>query len=157
MNRTNYLDIELFLERVRDLRKYELESVFAQDEEFGLSEILKNRVVLLKAEFERKFKKGPESTYLKALLRHYGPVEKPVLDVPIEMLDISVRLYNVLKTNKIHYLGEIVENNKLDLRKKRDFREKSIKELEGMLESIGLKLGMVVDYNPPSEKEDSAR
>ena len=59
-------------------------------------------------------------------------------------MDLSVRALNCLKAADIDSLGDLVAYNKNDLLKFRNFRKKSLTELEDLVESKGLQFGMNV-------------
>ena len=57
-------------------------------------------------------------------------------------LNLSVRALNCLKAANIENLGHLVEHNKNDLLKLRNFGKKSLAELEELLEGLNLTFGM---------------
>ena len=57
-------------------------------------------------------------------------------------LDLSVRALNCLKAAEIETLGDLVQYNKSDLLKFRNFGKKSLTELEALLEMKNLSFGM---------------
>lgn len=57
-------------------------------------------------------------------------------------LDLSVRALNCLKAADVETLGELVQFNKNDLLKFRNFGKKSLTELDQLLESLNLSFGM---------------
>ena len=57
-------------------------------------------------------------------------------------MDLSVRALNCLKSAEVETLGELVQYNKTDLLKFRNFGKKSLSELEELLASLGLSFGM---------------
>ncbi len=57
-------------------------------------------------------------------------------------LDLSVRALNCLKAAEIDTLGDLVQYNKNDLLKFRNFGKKSLTELDQLLESMNLNFGM---------------
>ncbi len=57
-------------------------------------------------------------------------------------LDLSVRALNCLKAAEIDTLGDLVQYNKNDLLKFRNFGKKSLTELDQLLESMNLTFGM---------------
>jgi len=59
-------------------------------------------------------------------------------------LDLSVRALNCLKAAEVESLGDLVQFNKNDLLKFRNFGKKSLTELEELLESMSLTFGMDV-------------
>lgn len=59
-------------------------------------------------------------------------------------LDLSVRALNCLKAAEVDTLGDLVQYNKNDLLKFRNFGKKSLTELEELLESMNLSFGMDV-------------
>ncbi|MDD3789537.1 MAG: DNA-directed RNA polymerase subunit alpha [Petrimonas sp.] len=57
-------------------------------------------------------------------------------------LNLSVRALNCLKAADVETLGQLVEHNKNDLLKFRNFGKKSLTELEELLDSLSLSFGM---------------
>ncbi|MCQ2607955.1 MAG: DNA-directed RNA polymerase subunit alpha [Bacteroidales bacterium] len=57
-------------------------------------------------------------------------------------LDLSVRALNCLKAADVETLGELVQFNKADLLKFRNFGKKSLTELDELLENYNLNFGM---------------
>ena len=57
-------------------------------------------------------------------------------------MDLSVRALNCLKAADVETLGELVQYNKNDLLKFRNFGKKSLTELEDLLQTLGLSFGM---------------
>ena len=57
-------------------------------------------------------------------------------------MDLSVRALNCLKSAEVETLGELVQYNKNDLLKFRNFGKKSLSELDELLEKLNLSFGM---------------
>ena len=67
---------------------------------------------------------------------------RKVLKTPLEDLDLSVRAFNCLKAAKINSLSELVQYEQEDLMKFRNFGQKSLSEIEQVLNDRGLNFGM---------------
>lgn len=67
---------------------------------------------------------------------------RKILKTPLEDLDLSVRAFNCLKAAKINSLSELVQYDKDDLMKFRNFGQKSLTEIELVLNERGLGFGM---------------
>jgi len=67
---------------------------------------------------------------------------RKVLKTPLEDLDLSVRAFNCLKAAKINSLSELVQYEQGDLMKFRNFGQKSLSEIEQVLNERGLGFGM---------------
>ncbi len=67
---------------------------------------------------------------------------RKVLKTPLEDLDLSVRAFNCLKAAKINSLSELVQYEQDDLMKFRNFGQKSLSEIEQVLNERGLGFGM---------------
>jgi DNA-directed RNA polymerase subunit alpha len=67
---------------------------------------------------------------------------RKLLHTNLEDLDLSVRAYNCLKAAKINSLEELVQFNKNELLKFRNFGKKSLDEIEALLHEKGLSFGM---------------
>ena len=57
-------------------------------------------------------------------------------------MNLSVRALNCLKSAEVETLGELVQFNKNDLLKFRNFGKKSLTELDELLDSLNLSFGM---------------
>jgi DNA-directed RNA polymerase subunit alpha len=74
-----------------------------------------------------------------------GPAEGEQLPVgelalPVEELQLSVRSYNCLKREGIDTVGELVQKTEAELMDIRNFGQKSIDEVKGKLDELGLSL-----------------
>ncbi len=67
------------------------------------------------------------------------------LKMGIEELNLSVRAYNCLKKKGINTVGELVRLKREDLMSLKNFGKKSLEEVEKVLSSLGLSLGMELD------------
>ncbi len=66
---------------------------------------------------------------------------RQVLKTKLVDLDLSVRALNCLKAADVETLGDLVQFNKSDLLKFRNFGKKSLTELDDLLESMNLSFG----------------
>jgi len=78
---------------------------------------------------------------------------RKMLKTQLEDLDLSVRAFNCLKASKIDTLGELVEIERHELLKFRNFGKKSLVEIEELLENKELTFGM--DLSKYNLKENS--
>lgn len=67
---------------------------------------------------------------------------RQLLKSKLSEMDLSVRALNCLKSAEVETLGELVQFNKTDLLKFRNFGKKSLTELEELLTSLDLSFGM---------------
>lgn len=67
---------------------------------------------------------------------------RQLLKTRLTDMNLSVRALNCLKAANVETLGRLVELNKGDLLKFRNFGKKSLSELEKLLEDLGLSFGM---------------
>jgi len=74
---------------------------------------------------------------------------------PVSELELSVRSANCLKNANITYIGELVQKTEGDMLKTKNFGRKSLNEIKGILEEMGLSLGMKLDNFPLPKKPDS--
>lgn len=74
---------------------------------------------------------------------------------PVSELELSVRSANCLKNANITYIGELVQKTEGDMLKTKNFGRKSLNEIKGILEEMGLSLGMKLDNFPLPKKTDS--
>ena len=63
-----------------------------------------------------------------------------LLKTPIEELELTVRSYNCLKREDVKTVGELVQKSEQDLLEIRNFGQKSIDEVKGKLDEMGLSL-----------------
>jgi DNA-directed RNA polymerase subunit alpha len=88
------------------------------------------------SEFEES---GPGGLAIGEDPANLGPTS-PDLLLPIEDLDLSVRSYNCLKREGVATVGELVQKTEQDLLDIRNFGQKSIEEVKGKLQELGLSL-----------------
>jgi DNA-directed RNA polymerase subunit alpha len=69
---------------------------------------------------------------------------RQLLKTKLTELDLSVRALNCLKAAEVETLGDLVQYNKNDLLKFRNFGKKSLNELEDLLDKMNLNFGMDV-------------
>jgi DNA-directed RNA polymerase subunit alpha len=74
-----------------------------------------------------------------------GPAEEETqlsgdLALTIEDLNLTVRSYNCLKREGINTVGDLVQKTETELMDIRNFGQKSIDEVKGKLEDLGLLL-----------------
>jgi len=74
---------------------------------------------------------------------------------PVSELELSVRSANCLKNASITYIGELVQKTEAEMLKTKNFGRKSLNEIKGILEEMGLSLGMKLDNFPLPKKLDS--
>ncbi len=74
---------------------------------------------------------------------------------PVSELELSVRSANCLKNASITYIGELVQKTEAEMLKTKNFGRKSLNEIKGILEEMGLSLGMKLDNFPLPRKSDS--
>lgn len=70
--------------------------------------------------------------------------ENPILSRNIDEFCLSVRTSNCLSYVGIHTVGDLVKYQRSDLRKLRNFGERSLNEIEDFLTEHGLTFGMKV-------------
>ena len=66
---------------------------------------------------------------------------RQLLKTKLTDMNLSVRALNCLKAAEVDTLGELVQFNKSDLLKFRNFGKKSLTELDDLLESLNLSFG----------------
>jgi DNA-directed RNA polymerase subunit alpha len=74
---------------------------------------------------------------------------------PVSELELSVRSANCLKNASITYIGELVQKTEAEMLKTKNFGRKSLNEIKGILEEMGLSLGMKLESFPLPKKPDS--
>lgn len=79
----------------------------------------------------------------------------PILDRPVETLDLTVRAANCLKVENIHFIGDLVKRRETDLLKTPNLGRKSLAEIKSILAAHGLSLGMFIDdWKAPDTRGD---
>ena len=73
---------------------------------------------------------------------------------PVSELELSVRSANCLKNANIALIGELVQKTEAEMLKTKNFGRKSLNEIKGILEDMGLSLGMKLD-NFPGDRNSS--
>ena len=73
---------------------------------------------------------------------------------PVSELELSVRSANCLKNASIALIGELVQKTEAEMLKTKNFGRKSLNEIKGILEEMGLSLGMKLENFPQTEKQD---
>lgn len=67
------------------------------------------------------------------------------LKMNVSELDLSVRSANCLKEARLKNVADVVQKTELEMLKYRNFGKKSLAEINGILQSMGLSFGMKVD------------
>ncbi|ETZ04994.1 MULTISPECIES: DNA-directed RNA polymerase subunit alpha [Holospora] len=70
---------------------------------------------------------------------------------PVSELDLSIRCLNCLKLENVTYVGDLVRLKEQDLMKTPNFGRKSFQDIQRILASMGLTLGMNVPNWPPKK------
>ena len=78
----------------------------------------------------------------------------PILLRPVDDLELTVRSANCLKTENIHYIGDLIQRTEVELLKTPNLGKKSLTEIKDVLASRGLSLGMRLENWPPSSLLD---
>jgi DNA-directed RNA polymerase subunit alpha len=73
---------------------------------------------------------------------------------PVSELELSVRSANCLKNANITLIGELVQKSEAEMLKTKNFGRKSLNEIKGILEEMGLSLGMKLDNFPIPKKSE---
>ena len=85
------------------------------------------------------------------------PDINPALLRRVDELELSVRSANCLKNDNIVYLGDLVQKSIHDMLRTPNFGRKSLNEINGVLESLGLRFGMELESWPPENIEELAK
>lgn len=89
------------------------------------------------------------SVLLRGLIERTGKVDaKRIVHMPIEEMDMSVRLFNLLRAAKLLTLLEILQlPGEEELKKFRNFGKKSSVEMRSLLDGFKLDYGMFLPYD----------
>ena len=75
----------------------------------------------------------------------------------VDELELSVRSANCLKNDNIIYIGDLVQKTEAEMLRTPNFGRKSLNEIEEVLASMGLRLGMDIPGWPPENIEEMAK
>ncbi len=78
----------------------------------------------------------------------------PLYVRPVDDLELTVRSANCLKAENIYYIGDLVQKTEADLLKTPNLGKKSLTEIQSVLASHGLSLGMGIENWPPPFLKD---
>lgn len=79
------------------------------------------------------------------------PLPDPVLMLPVDDLELTVRSANCLKAEQITYIGDLVQRTEVELLKTPNLGKKSLTEIKDVLAQRNLTLGMrLTNWPPPS-------
>ena len=81
----------------------------------------------------------------------------PCLLKKVEELELSVRSANCLKSDRIIYIGDLIQKSESEMLRTPNFGRKSLNEIKEVLSSMGLHLGMEVNDWPPNNIEELAK
>lgn len=84
------------------------------------------------------------------------PEVDPLLLRPVDDLELTVRSANCLKTENIHYIGDLIQRTEVELLKTPNLGKKSLTEIKDVLACRGLSLGMRLENWPPASILDEA-
>jgi len=82
------------------------------------------------------------------------PEIDPILLRPVDDLELTVRSANCLKTESIHFIGDLIQRTEVELLKTPNLGKKSLTEIKDVLASKGLSLGMRLENWPPQSLID---
>ncbi|CEI85277.1 DNA-directed RNA polymerase subunit alpha [Ehrlichia minasensis] len=75
----------------------------------------------------------------------------------VDELELSVRSYNCLKNDNITYIGDLVQKTESDMLRTPNFGRKSLNEINELLASMNLHLGMKIANWPPESIESLSK
>ncbi|WP_343188146.1 DNA-directed RNA polymerase subunit alpha [Buchnera aphidicola (Ceratoglyphina bambusae)] len=87
----------------------------------------------------------------KPVIKEKKPKFDPVLLRPVDDLELTVRSANCLKTESIHYIGDLVQKTEIELLKTPNLGKKSLTEIKDILASRNLFLGTCLKNWPPKD------
>lgn len=85
------------------------------------------------------------------------PEIDPILLRPVDDLELTVRSANCLKSENIHYIGDLIQRTEVELLKTPNLGKKSLTEIKDVLASRGLSLGMRLENWPPPQLLDKQK
>lgn len=81
---------------------------------------------------------------------HGVPQVDPMLCLPVDDLELTVRSANCLKAESINYIGDLIQRTETELLKTPNLGRKSLNEIKDVLAARGLSLGMKLENWPPA-------
>ena len=82
---------------------------------------------------------------------------RALLNKSVDELELSVRSSNCLRAAKVRSIGDLVQKSEQEMLKQRNFGRKSLKEIEDILNDMGLAFGMdVSDVLGPARRTEDA-
>ncbi|MDR0588779.1 MAG: DNA-directed RNA polymerase subunit alpha [Burkholderiales bacterium] len=81
---------------------------------------------------------------------HGMPQVDPMLCLPVDDLELTVRSANCLKAENINYIGDLIQRTEGELLKTPNLGRKSLNEIKEVLQQRGLSLGMKLENWPPA-------
>ncbi len=80
---------------------------------------------------------------------------KELLNTPVEEFDFSVRASNVMKSANIKVIGDLVSRTEQEMLKFKNFGRKSLVEIKGIFDGLGLSFGMDVAKYMEVKKDET--
>ncbi len=74
---------------------------------------------------------------------------EPIYLKPVDDLELTVRSANCLKSERIYYIGDLVQRTESHLLKTPNLGKKSLNEIKDVLNQFGLRLGIHIEHWPP--------
>ena len=138
--------IEIVLKELSKLRRYDLSSQVDEELIDVKRDVLGRRVLDLYHKYDAQLEGTPEGRYLLSILNLYNQESKmsELYNRPIEELNLSTRLYNVLRCASIKSIGQLVKIGEEDIIKYRNIGRVTAAELKTKLKEVGLELGMKI-------------
>jgi DNA-directed RNA polymerase alpha subunit len=75
----------------------------------------------------------------------------------VDAFEFSVRTANCLKNDNIIYVGDLVQKSEEEMLRTPNFGRKSLNEIKGVLEQMGLHFGMEIPGWPPENVEELSK
>ncbi|MBD3235378.1 MAG: DNA-directed RNA polymerase subunit alpha [Candidatus Eisenbacteria bacterium] len=113
-------------------------SILPQDALAMSAKILRDHFEIF-VRFEEEFEEEAEERVDEEFTRI-----KALLGKSVEELELSVRSANCLRAARIRTLGDLVQKTEQEMLQYRNFGKKSLKEIEDLIEGMGLSFGMDV-------------
>ena len=113
-------------------------SILPQDALAMSAKVLRDHFEIF-VRFEEEFEEEAEERVDEEFTRI-----KALLGKSVEELELSVRSANCLRAARIRTLGDLVQKTEQEMLQYRNFGKKSLKEIEDLIEGMGLAFGMDV-------------
>lgn len=150
-NRRKEMLIDLELKQLAaQIRKTDAEAFQIEaDTYIRFAEAMEKRGFRVALDFDRHSNRIVVAESMRVEALEHGEID-PILLRPIDDLELTDRSANCLKSEKLYYIGDLIQRTEVELLRTSNLGRKSLTEIKDVLASRGLSLGMQLQGWPPS-------